>query len=237
MLRRKFLISGGAGLLALAATPSGLAFTRDRTTDRGIRDALRVAAELATQRLGQRGGFFDDDQVHIPLPRSVSRVQSQLRRVGLAGSLDDLERDINHAAEDTMPGARRIFLNTIQDFSVRDGVGILRGGNTAATDYLRGRTEGELTSLLRRPMGQALASSGVYDTVQSIEPHLNSGRNLLSRWGLGSNSPSESLRETVTDHATEKAIDGVFYYIAREEIAIRRDPVRRTTDILRRVFG
>ena len=237
MLRRQFLVSGTASVLVLAVTGQALAQFGQSDARTGIREALSVAARLATERLGRRDGFFGDDRVHIPLPRSVARVQSQLRRVGLSGSIDDLELRINRAAEASMPAARRIFLDTIGSITVSDALSIVRGGETSATDYLRYRTENQLTRLLRPQMEETLSASGAYRTVEAVEPHLEQGRSVLSLFGLSSNRAAESLRDSVTDHAVEKALDGVFYYIGREERAIRRDPVRRTTDILRRVFG
>jgi hypothetical protein len=237
MQRRSFLISGLASGLALTIGGPVLAQFGQSDARTGLREALSLAARLATERLGRRNGFLNDPQVHIPLPRSISRMQSQLRRVGLSGSIDDLEVRINHAAEAAMPAAQEIFLNTIRSISVTDAISIVRGGDTAATRFLRDRTEGQLTRLLRPSMESTLTSSGAYQTVEAVEPHLQSGRDLLSRFGFGRPSATRSLRETVTDHAVEKALDGAFYYIGQEEQAIRRDPVRRTTSILRRIFG
>jgi hypothetical protein len=237
MQRRRFLIAGLA--TGLASTMSGPVLAQFGQSDArsGLREALSLAARLATDRLGQRNGFLDDPRVHIPLPRSISRVQSQLRRVGLSGSIDDLEVRINHAAEAAMPAARDIFLDAIRSISVSDAISIVRGGDTAATLFLRDRTQGQLTQLLRPSMESALTSSGAYQTVEAVEPHLQSGRNLLSRFGFGRPSASQSLRETVTNHAVDKALDGAFYYIGVEEQAIRRDPLRQTTSLLRRIFG
>jgi len=237
MLRRQFLVSGAASTLALSMSGSALAQFGQSDARTGIREALSLAARLATERLGQRDGFFGDDHVHIPLPRSVARVQSSLRRVGLSGSIDDLELRINRAAEASMPAARRIFLDTIRSITVSDAISIVRGGDTSATDYLRYRTNDRLTGLLYPRMEETLSASGAYRAVEAVEPHLDQGRSVLSLFVLSSNRTAESLRDSVTDHAVEKALDGVFYYIGREERAIRRDPVRRTTDILRRVFG
>jgi hypothetical protein len=237
MQRRSFLISVLASGFALTIGGPALAQFGQSDARTGLREALSLAARLATDRLGQRNGFLDDPQVHIPLPRSISRVQSQLRRVGLSGSIDDLEVRINHAAEAAMPAAKQIFLNAIRSITVSDAISIVRGGDTAATRFLRDRTQGQLTQLLRPSMESALTSSGAYQTVEAVEPHLQSGRNLLSRFGFGRPSATQSLRESVTDHAVEKALDGAFYYIGQEEQAIRRDPVRQTTSILRRIFG
>ncbi|WP_417481381.1 DUF4197 domain-containing protein [Maricaulis sp.] len=236
MLRRQFIIS----TLALTLAPAAMAqnYGRLSQTDArsGIRAALETAARLATQRLGRADGFFGDPAVHIPLPRQLASLQNQLSRVGMSGPVDDLELRINRSAEAAMPEAGRIFTDAVQSISVGDAVSIVRGGNTAATDYLRDRSESRLTSLLRPSMETALTGSGAYRAVDAVEPQVSRGQSLLG--GLfGNRSATGSLRDTVTDHAVGRAIDGVFHYIGQEERAIRQDPVQRGSDILRRVFG
>tara|TARA_R110000868_G_scaffold106587_2_gene292222 strand:+ start:7831 stop:8550 length:720 start_codon:yes stop_codon:yes gene_type:complete len=238
MKRRDFLVSVLAATLAAPAfAQSGRGHLNQNDASAGIREALSKAARLATDRLAQRDGFFGDAAVHIPLPRRVSDLQSRLRPLGLSGLLDDLELSLNRAAESAMPGAQRIFIDTVRTITVQDAVGIVRGGDTAATDYLRGRTNSQLVSLLRPPMQDALQGSGAYAALEPIEPYVSSGNSLFSRFTGGSGGGQTSLREDLTDHAVNKALDGVFYYVAREEQAVRRDPVSRTSDILRRVFG
>lgn len=236
MLRRQFIISSLA--LSLAAPALARSYGRLSQSDArsGIRAALDTAARLATQRLGRQDGFFADSAVHIPLPRQIASLQTQLRRVGMSGPVDDLELRINRAAEASMPEAGQIFTDAVRSISVNDAVSIVRGGDTAATDFLRGRTETRLTGLLRPAMETTLNGSGAYRAVDAIEPQISQGQNLLGSL-FGNRSASTSLRDSVTDHAVGGAMDGVFYYIGQEERAIRQDPVQRGTDLLRRVFG
>lgn len=214
MDRRAFVLSAAACLVSgpAWAQPSWRSLT-ERDAQSGLRSALSLAAELATDRLGRRDGFFGDPVVRIPLPRSIARVQSNLRGLGLSGPIDDLELRMNRAAEAAMPAAGRIFADTIRSITLRDAVSIVRDGDSAATDYLRGRSEGELTRLIRPPMQETLSASGAYRLVESIEPHLSGGNGFLGRV-LGGRSMSGDLRDTLTDHATDRALDGVFHYIA-----------------------
>lgn len=124
-----------------------------------------------------------------------------------------------------MPEAARLFTDAVRTVMIADAVQIVRGGDSSATTYLRGRTETRLTTLLRPPMTQALTSSGAFTLM----------RTALREVGLA--SMTSDLRTEVINFSTAKALDGCFLYIADEERAIRRDPVRRTSDILRRVFG
>lgn len=191
----------------------------------GIRDALGLAALNATTRLAQPDAFWSNATVRIPLPGVLGQTQQTLARFGMSGPLDDLQRSLNRAAESTMPEAGRLFANAIRDITIGDAIEIVRGPDDSATRYLRGRTETRLTSLLKPPMRQALTDSGAFTLL----------RTGLREVGLA--SMTSDLRTQIVDFSTEKALDGCFHFIADEERAIRRDPWRRTTDILRRVFG
>ncbi len=237
MHRRTLLLAlAGLGLsVSPAAQASQWGLTERQASD-GVRAALRQAARLATNRLGQRDGFFGDPQARIPLPSRIRDVQSMLRRVGMAGQLDDLELSINRAAEAAMPQVQTIFLNAVQSITLQDALGIVRGGDRSATDFLENRTSDQLYALVRPRMAQTLEASGAYRTLQPIEQRINNQGGFLG--GLvRSRSGGRSLSEQLTDDASRRTLSGVFHYVGEEERAIRRDPVNRTTDILRRVFG
>lgn len=227
MRRRVFLsavLTSAFASSAFAQRPLLDSLTQ-RDASRGIREALGLAAMNATTRLGQPNGFWGDGRVRIPLPGLLGRTQSSLRPLGLSRPLDNLQENLNHAAETTMPEAGRMFLNAVRDITIADAVDIVRGPEDSATRYLRGRTETRLTSLLRPPMTRALTESGAFTLM----------RTALREVGLA--SMTSNLRTEVINFSTTKALEGAFFFIAQEERAIRRDPLRRTTDILRRVFG
>lgn len=124
-----------------------------------------------------------------------------------------------------MPQAASLFTNAVRTITIADAIDIVRGGDTSATSYLRGRTETRLTTLLRPPMTRALTDSGAFALMRTALRE------------VGMSSMTSDLRTEVINFSTAKALDGCFYFIAEEERAIRRDPWRRTSDILRRVFG
>lgn len=233
MDRRVFLVSGLAALASFPASAQSL--SRSQAAN-GLRTALDQAARLATSRLGRRDGFWGDPQVRIPLPRQVSSIQSTLRRVGLSGAIDDLEVGLNRAAEAAMPAARDIFVSAIRDMSVSDAIGIVRGSNTAATEYLRRSSGPRLERALDPHMESAMRQAGVYSSLDRIEPYVDQGNSFLGRLGIGGTS-TRDLADRLSDHAVDKALDGVFYYVGQEERAIRRDPLGQASSILRRVFG
>lgn len=233
MDRRVFLLSS---LAAMASFPASAQSLSHGQAARGLRTALDQAARLATSRLGRHDGFWGDAQVRIPLPRQVASIQSTLRRVGMSGAIDDLELGLNRAAESAMPAARDIFVSAIRDMSVSDAVDIVRGSDTAATEYLRRSSEPRLEHALEPHMQSAMSAAGVYRALDRIEPHINRGNSFLGRLGLGGTS-TDDLAGRLSDHAVDKALDGVFYYVGQEERAIRRDPLGQASSILRRVFG
>jgi hypothetical protein len=217
-------------LFAAAASPAAaqqpfLGRLTQQEATRGLRDALGLAATNATHQLAQPNGFWSDLNVRIPLPGVLGQSQAALSRFGMSAPLDDLQQNLNHAAETTMPRAAGLFADAVRTITIADAIAIVRGGSDSATQYLRGRTQTRLTNLLKPPMRDALTQSGAFTLL----------RTALREVGMSSMAPQ--LRTEVTDFSTAKALDGCFHYIAEEERAIRGNPARRTSETLRRVFG
>ncbi len=193
--------------------------------DAGLREALTLGTATVAARLGRENGYFGDPKVRIPLPDTWRDVQRNLAVIGASGPLDDLELRINRAAEAAIPEARALFLGAIRNMTIEDALGILRGGDTAATDFLRSRTETQLTASFTPYVRSALARSGAFTALERA----------ASSAGIG--GATASLQSDLTSHAVRLGLDGVFLYVAEEERRIRENPVARTTDLLRRVFG
>jgi hypothetical protein len=193
----------------------------------GLREALSNGVVAVTARLGRVDGFFRDPKVHIPLPGTLASAQRGLRPLGLSAPLDDLELKINRAAEAAMPQAKTIFLDAVRGMSFSDAVSIVRGGDDAATRYLRQKSGTKLAELLTPYMQGALEQSGAFTALD----------NAMARSRINPGTLGANLRADMVNFAVQKALDGAFGYIAEEERAIRRDPAKRTSDILRRVFG
>jgi len=191
----------------------------------GLKEALTVGAQRATSRLSAQDGYFADPQVKIPLPGVLGEAQARLQPLGLSAPLDDLQLKVNRAAEKAVPTARQLAVQAVTSMSVSDALGILNGGDTAATDYLRSRTETQLRTAFKPYFQDALAQSGALTALDAA----------VARYGAG--LVTTDSRGWLTENATGAALDGLFYYVAREEAAIRRDPVKRTSELLRRVFG
>jgi len=193
--------------------------------DAGLRQALEIGATNVSSQLGAEDGFFGDSRIRIPLPGRLGDLQSNLQKIGFSGPLDDLQLRMNRAAEASMPEARRLVISAVKSITLEDAVGILRGGDTAATDFLRGRTETSLRDAFAPHIDKALQNSGAFQSLNTVAANNGLG-------GLASN-----LQGDMRDHAVNFGLDGMFYYVAQEEKKIRENPVARTTDLLKKVFG
>ena len=191
----------------------------------GLKEALNVATDLASKRLSAKDGFMADPQVRIPLPGMLGDAQKRLQPFGMAGPLDDLQLKVNRAAEAAAPTAKTLVIDAVKSMTFEDAMGVLRGGDTAATDFLRKKTEPGLRKAFRPYFDKALATSGALAAVDGV----------VAKYGAG--LVKTDSKTWLADSATTGALNGLFYYVAREEQAIRRDPVKRTSDLLRKVFG
>ncbi|MEL7546500.1 MAG: DUF4197 domain-containing protein [Pseudomonadota bacterium] len=192
----------------------------------GLRQALEIGTERVATQIGVVDGYWRDPQIRIPLPGRLADVQTQLARIGQSGPLDDLELRMNRAAESAVPEAKAIVIDAVRGITIDDALQLLNGSETAATDYLRRRTEGSLSASFTPHVEDALAEADAYLLLDSVV----AGNPLL-------NSVASDYRSSMTEHAVQLGLDGVFYYLAKEEQKIRENPVARTTELLRRVFG
>ncbi|MHA7899719.1 MAG: DUF4197 domain-containing protein [Henriciella sp.] len=194
--------------------------------DAGLRQALEIGTERVAAQIGVTDGYWKDPQIQIPLPGRLGQVQGELSKVGLSGPLDDLQLRMNRAAEDAVPAGKRIVIDAVQSITIEDALGILRGGDSAATDFLRGRTEASLRQTFTPYVQDALESSGAYGALDSV----TSSQPLLA-------VAATDYKSDLTTYAVQFGLDGLFTYLAVEEKKIRDNPVARTTELLRRVFG
>ncbi len=191
----------------------------------GLKQALEIGANNVAGRIGVTDGYFGDAQIRIPLPGRLGELQSQLSQIGLSGPLDDLQLRMNRAAEASVPQAKKLIVSAVTSMTIDDALGILRGGDTAATDFLRARTETGLRETFTPYVESALQGSGAYQAFDG----------LTAQYGLG--GIAGNLKNDLTVYAVNLGLDGMFFYIAAEEKKIRENPVARTTDLLRKVFG
>lgn len=191
----------------------------------GLKEALRQGSTAVTTRLGRADGFNADPLVHIPLPETLRKVQSGLKMVGMSGAADELETKLNRAAESAAPQAKKLFLNALDRMSLDDARAILNGPKDSATQYFQRSMSPDLKTAMRPVVDRTIADAGA---VKSYEAMAASAKG-LPMVGDG--------RAMLTDHVLDYALSGIFRYLAEEEAAIRSDPAKRSTELLRKVFA
>lgn len=190
----------------------------------GLKEALNKGVSEGTTKLSAVDGFFKDAAIKILMPADAQKVEKTLRGVGLGQQVDDAILTMNRAAEDAAKSASPIFVNAIKSMSIEDAWGILKGGDSAATRYLRTKTTPALTAAFKPVIDQSLEKTGATKYWNTVFTSYN-------KFALNKINPD------LSDYVTEKALSGIFYQIALEEMKIRKDPVARTTDLLKKVFG
>lgn len=191
----------------------------------GLKEALKVGAEKTSTRLGKKDGFFGDPLIKIKPPGLVEKAGTALKFAGYGSLVDDLTLSMNRGAEKAAPLAKDIFWKSIGDMTIGDARTILTGPDDAATQYLRKSSSDPLTKAMKPVIGKSLNDVGA---VKSLDKMVNRAAGLPGVGSLGFDLP-----EWVTD----KAMDGLFLYIGKEEAAIRQNPAARTTSLLKQVFG
>lgn len=190
----------------------------------GLKEALRVGTDTASKQLSTVNGFFANAAIKILMPPEAKKVENTLRDVGMGRVVDNAILSMNRAAEDAAQFAGPIFWNAIKNMSISDAIGILRGGDFAATDYLKAQTTRELTNAFRPVIEKSL------EKVDATKYW----KDVFSVYNRFSAAP---VNTDLHAYVTEKALEGIFYEIGKEEQKIRKDPAARVTDILKKVFA
>ncbi len=190
----------------------------------GLKEALSIGAQNSSSRLSLENGFFGNAILKIWMPPEAQRVESILRGVGFGATVDKAVLAMNRAAEEAAKTAGTIFVDAVRQMTIQDAIGILRGSDTAATNYLRRTTSQTLFNAFKPAINSALAKTDATKYWNEV----------FTLYNQFSKTP---VTTDLSSYVTQKAIDGIFYEIRNEEIKIRQDPAARVTDILRRVFG
>lgn len=192
----------------------------------GLKEALSVGTRNAVKLLSARNGYFGNEAVKILLPENIRKVGSVLAAAGYQKEVDEFVLSMNRAAEKAAPQAVDIFAAAIRAMSIEDAQKILNGGHTAATDYFKLKTSPRLFDAFKPEVSQSMNEVGVTKAYKSLVQRYTS---LV---------PFVKLDSLDLDrYVTDKALDGLFHMIGKEEAQIRADPAARTTELLKKVFG
>jgi len=192
----------------------------------GLKEALTLGARKSADKLSATDGFFKDAAVKVLMPPQAQNVEKTLRNLGMGKLVDDAILSMNRAAEDASKSAAPIFVNAVKRMTVQDGLGILRGADTAATGYLRKSTSPELTAAFHPVIDSSLQKTGATKYWKTLFDTYNKLPTTFKK-----------VDPDLASFVTQKAMDGIFYYVAQEEQKIRKDPAAQVTDLLKKVFG
>lgn len=197
----------------------------EQEAGQGLKDALGIGITKGMGLLSQQDGFLGNDLVKIPWPNEAEKVKEVMLNLGMQKQVDNVTTSLNRAAEKASGVAIDVFVQVLKQMTVTDAINIITGGNGAGTAYLKKTATPILTEKFRPIVDQSLGqvnatkywseATSIYNKVPFVKP----------------------VNTDLTGFVTEKALDGVFKMIEKEENNIRANPLARTSDLLKKVFG
>ena len=191
----------------------------------GLKEALKVGTQRTVDTTSIVDGYLGNTLIRIAMPEEFHTMTSTLNRVGLGRYVEEMEIAMNRAAEQASTEAREVFWQAISDMTLRDAYGILKGSDTAATDYFRSRTTKKLQRRYLPIVRDKMKKVGLYNAYNRAVEHYTA-------------IPFVEQPELDLDvYVTDRALSGLFTILAKEERKIRKNPAARTTELLKRVFS
>ena len=194
----------------------------------GLREALNIGIENSVASTSVNDGFLKNSEIRLPFPPDAQKVKDKAIEFGLDTQVEKFETTLNRAAEEASKEALNIFVSAIKNMTLEDGFAILNGGNGAATKFLKDQTKSELQQAFLPKVKDAISKVKLTEYWNPIITKYNTFAKFK---GLEEINPDLEL------FVTQKAIDGLFVMVEKEEDKIRLDPLARVTDLLTRVFG
>jgi len=191
----------------------------------GLKQALEIGTSQGADQLSAKDGFLGNLAVKILFPTEAQKVERTLRSIGLNSLADNVILSINRAAEDAAREAKPIFIAAIKQMTITDATNILLGNKDGATEYFKRVTTAQL--------------------LQKFEPVITSSLNKVGAtkyWGDAAATYNKipfvnPVNTNLSNYVAQKAIDGMFYQVALEELKIRENIGARSTSLLQKVFG
>lgn len=206
-------LTGGSGSLSSAEIAEGL------------KEALTNGISKGSDLVSQVDGYFKNPEIKLPFPPEAKKAEEKLRQIGMGAEVDKFVLSLNRAAEDAAKEAKPIFVTAIKSMTIQDAAGILKGQPDAATQYLKRTTSSPLKDKFK-------------PVVQNSLSKVNATRYYADLINAYNKIPLvQKMNPNLDDYATDKAIEGLFIMIAKEEKNIRSNPGARTSELLRKVFG
>lgn len=192
---------------------------------RGLKEALQIGTGNTVQKVSRINGYYKNPRIKIPLPREVQNVEKLLRTTGFGSKVDAFELSMNRAAERAAPEAKTLFWNAITQMTFSDARQILEGKDNEATLYFKGKTSDRIGEIFKPIVQNTMSEVGVTRAFQDLNAKVKS-------------IPFAHMLHFDLDHyVTQRAIDGLFFMLSKEERKIREDPKARVTELLKKVFA
>lgn len=192
----------------------------------GIKEALTQGVTNAVLNLNKTDGFFGSEIYKVLLPPDAAKIESTLRNIGMGAQVDKAILAINRGAEDAVGYAKPIFVEAIKQMTVTDALNIVKGPKDAATQYFKQKTTQKLVDAFTPSVKSSLDKT---DATKYYGDIVNTYNNFPTTF--------KKINPDLTSFVVGKAVDALFDQVAKEEANIRANPLARTTDILRKVFG
>ena len=195
---------------------------------KGLKEALNIGIKKGSEQASSIGGFLKNDLIRIPFPPEAKAVRDKAMQWGLDTKVEKFERTLNEAAEEACKTAAPIFINAIKNMSLSDGFKILKGSDNAATNYLKEQTNTQLYKLFLPEVKMAIEKVKLTAYWEPLVKKYNQSTRI---------SGKESIETDLNKYVTERAVLGLFKLVAIKEKEIRKNPMKRTSDILKKVFS
>jgi len=212
----------------------------------GLKQALKQGIEVAVKNLGKENSFLSNKKIKIPLPDKLAKAESLIRKAGGDKVANDFILSMNTAATKAVPQTTKILVDAVSNMHIDDAKRILSGGDTAASHYFKEKTSAQLKQMILPIIQNTMAENKVAHYYKMVnELYKTHGKGLVEKsglmgyakqFGVDSYLPGDN-DENIDSYVTNKTIDGLFTMIAEKEKEIRQNPVARSTDLLKKVFG
>ena len=211
-----------------SATTTSSAGVRGLSNDEasgGLKEALTQGAVKAVTTLGAADGFFGNKEVKIPLPKSLKKIEKGMKLMGMGKQSDELVLKMNRAAESAVPEAKALLVDSIKQMTLADAKAILTGPQDAATQYFKKTTSAQMSEKFLPIVTKATEN---VQLAASYNKYVEMG----SKFGVVKKEDA-----SIEQYVTNKTLDGVYFMIAKEEAAIRKDPLGQASSLIKMVFG
>lgn len=192
----------------------------------GIKEALSQGVTNAVLNLNKEDGFFGSEVYKMFLPEDAQKVEKTLRNLGMGAQVDKAILAINRGAEDAVGYAKPIFVDAIKQMTLKDALNIVKGPKDAATGYFKEKTKQKLIEAFLPSIKTSLDK---VDATKYYADIINTYNKLPTTFN--------KVNPDLPSYVVGKAVDALFDQVAKEEANIRSNPLARTSDILKKVFG